>query len=51
MQQRLTILFNTNHFVNNDMHSGIITTDISNHLFIFLISKELMLDFKRKQYS
>ena len=35
---------NTNHFVNNDMHSGIITADILDHFPIFLISKDLMLD-------
>ena len=35
---------NTNHFLNNDMHSGIITADISDHFPIFLISKDLMLD-------
>ena len=26
---------NTNHFLNNDMHSGIITADISDHFPIF----------------
>ena len=31
---------NTNHFLNNDMHSGIITAGISDHFPIFLISKE-----------
>ena len=35
---------NTNHFLNNYMHSGIITADISDHFPIFLISKYLMLD-------
>ena len=35
---------NTNHFLNNYMHSGIITADISDHFPIFLISKDLMLD-------
>ena len=35
---------NTNHFLNNDMHSGIITADISDHFPIFLISTDLMLD-------
>ena len=35
---------NTNHFLNNKMHSGIITADISDHFPIFLISKDLMLD-------
>ena len=35
---------NTNHFLNNDMHSGIITADISHHFPIFLISKDLMLN-------
>ena len=33
---------NANHFLNNDMHSGIITADISDHFLIFLISKDLM---------
>ena len=35
---------NTIHFLNNDMDSGIITPDISDHIPIFLISKELILD-------
>ena len=35
---------NTYHFLNNDMHSRIITADISDHVAIFLISKDLMLD-------
>ena len=35
---------NTNHFLNNYMHSGIITADIPDHFPIFLISKDLMLD-------
>ena len=35
---------NTIHFLNNDMHSGIKTPDISDHFSIFLISKDLMLD-------
>ena len=35
---------NTNHFLNNDMHSGTITADISDHFPIFLISKDLVLD-------
>ena len=35
---------NTNHFLNNYMHSEIITADISDHFPIFLISKDLMLD-------
>ena len=35
---------NTNHFLNNYLHSGIITADISDHFPIFLISKDLMLD-------
>ena len=35
---------NINHFLNNDMHSGIITAGISDHFPIFLISKDLMLD-------
>ena len=35
---------NTNHFLNNDMHSAIITADILDHFPIFLISKDLMLD-------
>ena len=35
---------NTNHFLNNYMHSGIITADISDHFPIFPISKDLMLD-------
>ena len=34
----------TNHFLNNYLHSGIITADISDHFPIFLISKELVLD-------
>ena len=28
---------NTNHLINNDMHSEIITVDISDHIPIFLI--------------
>ena len=39
---------NTNHFLNNYMHSGIITADISGHFPIFLISKDLMLDFSNE---
>ena len=35
---------NTNRFLNNYLHSGIITADISGHFPIFLISKDLMLD-------
>ena len=35
---------NTNHFLNNDMYSGIITADISDYFPIFLISKDLVLD-------
>ena len=35
---------NTSHFLNNYMHSAIITVDISDHFPIFLISKDLMLD-------
>ena len=35
---------NTNHFLNNNMHSGIVTAVISDHFPIFLISKDLMLD-------
>ena len=35
---------NTNHFLNNDMHSGIIAADISDYFPIFLISKDLMLE-------
>ena len=35
---------NINHFLNNDIHSGIMTADISDHFPIFLISKDLMLD-------
>ena len=35
---------NTNHFLNNYMHSGIISADISDHFPMFLISKDLMLD-------
>ena len=35
---------NTYHFLNNDVHSGIIRADISDHFPIFLISKDLMLD-------
>ena len=35
---------NTNNFLNNDMHSRIITDDISDHFPRFLISKGLMLD-------
>ena len=37
---------NANHFLNNDMHYGIITADISelDHFRIFLVSKDLMLD-------
>ena len=35
---------NTNHFLNNDMHSGIITADIKDRFPIFLISKDLMLN-------
>ena len=34
---------NTNHFLNNGMHSGIITADISDHFPIFLISKDLLM--------
>ena len=34
----------TNHFLNNDIHSGIITADISDHFPIFRISKYLVLD-------
>ena len=39
---------NTTHFLNNDIHSGIITTDISDYFPIFLISKYLMLDFSNE---
>ena len=35
---------NTNHFLNNYMHSGIITAGISDHFPIFLILKDLILD-------
>ena len=35
---------NTNHFLNNDMHSGIITAEISDHFLKYLISKDLTLD-------
>ena len=35
---------NTIHFLNNYLHSGIITADISDHFPVFLISKDLMLD-------
>ena len=35
---------NTNHFVNNDVHSGIIVADISDQFPIFLTSKNLLLD-------
>ena len=35
---------NTNHFLNNDMHSGIVTVDILDHFTIFIIPKDLMLD-------
>ena len=35
---------NTNHFLNNYLHSGIIRADISDHFPIFLISKDLILD-------
>ena len=35
---------NTNHFLNNDMHSGLITAEISNHFPKYLISKDLTLD-------
>ena len=31
---------NANNFLNNDMHSGIITAGISDHFPIFLISKD-----------
>ena len=34
---------NTNHFLNNDIHSGIVTADISDHFPIFLILKDVML--------
>ena len=39
---------NTNHFLNNDMHSRIITADFSDHFPIFLLSKNLMLDSKNE---
>ena len=39
---------NTNYFLNNYLHSGIITADISDHFPIFLISKDLMLDFSNE---
>ena len=51
MRQQLTISFNINHFVNNDMHSGILTSDISDHFPFFLISKDLMLGSKRRQHA
>ena len=35
---------NISHFLNNYMHSGIITADFSDHFPIFLNSKDLMLD-------
>ena len=35
---------NPNHFLNNYIHSGIITADISDHFPILLISKDLILD-------
>ena len=35
---------NTNHFLNNDIHSGIITAEISDHFPKYLISKDLTLD-------
>ena len=34
---------NTNHFLNNDMHSGVITADISDHFPVFVFSKYLKL--------
>ena len=45
-QNNATIIdhINTNHFLNNDMHSGIVTTNISVNFPIFLISKDLSLD-------
>ena len=41
---KITDQINKNHFLNNDMHSGIRTTDKSDHFLILLISKDLMLD-------
>ena len=41
---------NTDHCLNNYLHSGIITADISDHFPIFLISKDLMLDFRPLSY-
>ena len=35
---------NINNCLSNDMHSGFISADISDHFPIFLISKDLMLD-------
>ena len=40
----ITDHINTNHFLNNGVHSGIVTTDISDHFPIFLISKYLILN-------
>ena len=34
----------TNHFLNDDMHSGIVTADIADHFSIFLISKDVILN-------
>ena len=31
----------TNHFLNNDMYSGIVTADISDQVPVFLISNDL----------
>ena len=39
---------NTNHFLDNDLHSGIITADISDLFPTYLISEELMLDSSNK---
>ena len=39
---------NTNHFLDNDLHSGIITADISDLFPTSLISEELMLDSSNK---
>ena len=37
-----------NHFLDNDMHSGIIAADLSDLFPTFLISEELMLDSSNK---
>ena len=39
---------NTNNFLDNDLHSGIITADISDLFPTSLISEELMLDSSNK---